>query len=152
MKVFIGIFLSTAISLIFNGSAGPRQALAQDRPAGFEATEVGGVYTKVASVDLIKKGKRLYKRKCGACHSPDHNRVGPKHRGIYGQQAGTVSGFRYSAALQSLDIVWTERSLDTWLMNPTAMAKGTSMGFRVKEAGERRAIIAYLKSLGVPTE
>ncbi|MAL80822.1 MAG: cytochrome C [Sneathiella sp.] len=93
------------------------------------------------------KNEKLYRQRCGACHALDSNRIGPRHRDIYGQKAGSVSGFNYSEALQNLDVIWTDVTLDEWLKNPTAFAKGTSMGFRLRKASERKAVIQYLKSL-----
>lgn len=100
--------------------------------------------------ELISRGKLLYNRRCTACHSLDQNRIGPRHRDVYGRAAGSVSGFRYSKTLQELDIVWTEETLDPWLASPTTFAPGTRMGFRLKKPEERMAIIAYLKSLVTP--
>lgn len=96
---------------------------------------------------LVEQGRVLYQRKCGACHSLDQNRVGPRHRGVYGRASAAVPGFQYSAALRKLEIVWTEETLDTWLRSPTRLAPGTSMGFQLSRAEERAAVIAYLKSL-----
>ena len=84
---------------------------------------------------------------CGACHSLDQNRVGPRHRGIVGRKAGSVPDFRYSPALQKLDLVWNADTLDTWLQNPSAVAPGTSMGFRVRKPEDRAAIVSFLESM-----
>lgn len=99
---------------------------------------------------LVARGESLYQRRCGACHALDRNRVGPAHRGVYGRAAGAVPGFRYSKALQALDIVWNNETLDLWLQNPTSFAPGTGMGFRLGKADERNAIIIYLQSLSAP--
>lgn len=96
---------------------------------------------------LIEKGARSWERRCAGCHSLDQNRIGPKHRGVYGRKAGVAEGFKYSKALRTLDIVWTEETLDPWLTNPIAFAPGTSMGFRVAQPEDRAAIIAWLKSV-----
>lgn len=96
---------------------------------------------------LIERGERVYQRQCGACHSLDQNRVGPMHRGVIGRAAGTVPGYRYSRALQGLDLVWTDETLDAWLQNPSQMARGTAMGFRLQDAADRAAVIAYLESV-----
>ena len=109
--------------------------------------EGGEALSAAASLQLIEDGRRLYDRRCGACHSLDHNRVGPKHRGVYGREAGAVVNFRYTSALRDSGVVWTEETLDAWLENPTLVVPGTSMGFRLNSAEERRAIIAYLKSV-----
>lgn len=89
-------------------------------------------------------GARLYSQRCGACHSLDTDRVGPRHRGVVGRRAGSVPGFRYSRALAGANIVWTRETLDRWLRSPRAMVPGTTMGFSLANAGERRAVIDYL--------
>jgi cytochrome c len=75
----------------------------------------------------------------------DANRIGPKHRGVFGRKSGTVPGFHYSAALKKLNVVWNAQTLDRWLQNPAAMARGTAMGYRLTVAQERADVIAYLK-------
>src|SRR5215469_14890274 len=75
------------------------------------------------------RGAEIYETKCGACHSIDQNRIGPKHRGVYGRKSASVPDFHYSDALKRLHVTWDAGSLDRWLQNPTAMAPGTAMGF-----------------------
>lgn len=111
-----------------------------------EPTE-GAVGTGTLLTAGAERGKKLYMAQCGACHSLDQNRVGPRHRGIVGRRAGSVPDFRYSPALQKLDLVWNADTLDTWLQNPSAVAPGTSMGFRVRKPEDRDAIISFLESM-----
>src|SRR5262245_48290645 len=92
------------------------------------------------------RGEQLYPVRCGACHSLDANRVGPRHRGGVGRRAGSLADFRYTPALQRLGVTWDEASLDRWLTNPTTVAPGTAMGIRVASAQERADIIAYLRA------
>lgn len=98
------------------------------------------------------RGERLYQRRCAACHSIDQNRVGPKQENTFGSKAGSVEGFAYSKALQDLDVVWDEATLDQWLQNPSAMAPGTRMGFRLTDEQERADIIAYLRKASEQSE
>lgn len=120
----------------------------QDRTQEMQSEGEPSIATALtATSDLIERGERLYQRRCGACHSLDANRVGPKHRGVYGRAAGSVPDFRYSNALRELNIIWDDDTLDSWLENPPAFAPGTAMGVRLADPGEREAIIAYLKSL-----
>lgn len=91
------------------------------------------------------RGAEIYNDKCGACHSLDANRIGPKHRGVYGRMSGAVPDFHYSDALKRLHVTWNAATLDRWLQNPTAMAPGTAMGFSLPSAEERADVIAYLK-------
>ena len=91
------------------------------------------------------RGAEIYEAKCGACHSLDHNRVGPKHRDVFGRKSASVPDFHYSPALKKLNVMWNASTLDRWLQNPTGMAPGTAMGFRLSNAQERSDVIAYLR-------
>jgi len=102
-----------------------------------------------AADDKFERGRVLYQRQCGACHSLDQNRVGPKHRGVVGRVSGVVSDYRYSPALQDLDLIWTAETLDAWLENPSQVAPGTAMGFGLRDADDRAAIIEYLESVSL---
>jgi cytochrome c len=86
---------------------------------------------------------------CAACHSltPGEQRTGPSLAGVFGQKAGTVSGFtRYSPALEQTDITWTEETLDAWLANPRAMVPGNRMTFPgIGDDQARADLIAFLE-------
>lgn len=91
------------------------------------------------------RGAKIYER-CGACHSLDVNRAGPKHRGIVGRKAGSVPGFNYSAALKRSGLVWDEATLDRFLANPIKLVPGTRMYVSVTDDQDRADLIAYLKA------
>ncbi|MEE8286792.1 MAG: c-type cytochrome [Gammaproteobacteria bacterium] len=97
-----------------------------------------------------EQGQRLYQNRCGACHSLDANRVGPRHRGIFGRRAGVVPEYVYSRALRDSSVVWSEDTLERWLENPEALVPGQRMYFRVTAAADRASIIAYLKLESAP--
>ncbi len=107
-----------------------------------------GTEYEASAETTVLDGQKLYQRKCAACHSLDHNRIGPQHRTVFGRKAGSLSGFRYTKALKQADFTWNEETLDTWLEKPTRMLPGTSMGFSLPKPTERKAVIQYLKSLG----
>src|SRR5262245_53830205 len=92
-----------------------------------------------------ERGRDLYESRCIGCHSLDANRIGPKHRGVYGRKAGSVADFTYSPAVKSSTIVWEEATLMRWLTNPQETIPGQRMNFRVSQAQDRADIIAYLK-------
>lgn len=92
-------------------------------------------------------GQALYESRCIACHSPDANRVGPMHRGVFGRKAGSLPDYTYSRALKGTDFVWDDATLDRWLTNPQAFVSGQKMNFNVAKAEDRADLIAYLKSL-----
>jgi cytochrome c len=95
-----------------------------------------------------ERGRDLFVRRCSGCHALDLNKEGPRLRGVYGRKAASVPGFAYSEALKKTDIRWDEASLDRWLSDPDAMVPDTDMAFHLADGEERRAVIAFLKSLG----
>jgi cytochrome c len=95
-----------------------------------------------------ERGKDLFVRRCSGCHSPNLNKEGPRLRGVYGRKAASVPDFTYSEGLKKAGIRWDDASLDRWLSDPEAMAPDTDMAFRLTDAEERKAVIAYLKGLG----
>jgi cytochrome c len=92
-------------------------------------------------------GREIYESRCIACHSPDANRVGPLHRGVFGRKAGSLRDYTYSKALKGAAFVWTDATLDRWLTNPQAFVPGQKMNFKVAKAEDRADLIAYLKTL-----
>ena len=114
-----------------------------------EDAAVEDVLTLLASVDSAQ-GEKAFK-KCKACHSVAEgakHKVGPNLWDIVGRQKAGVGGFGFSGALKDKGGDWSYEDLDQFLLNPKAYAKGTKMSFAgVKKAGDRAAIIQYLRSL-----
>jgi cytochrome c2 len=86
---------------------------------------------------------------CGVCHSvtPGQNMIGPSLAGVVGRRSGTVPGFSYSAGAKDTHITWNDGTLDRYLADPSAVIPGTTMPAPGVDVAQRRAIIAYLKSL-----
>jgi len=100
-----------------------------------------------ASPGDAMRGQQIYESRCIACHSPDANRVGPMHRGVFGRKAGSVANYNYSKAVKGSDVVWSDQTLDQWLTNPQAFIPGQKMNFKVANPQDRADVIAYLKTL-----
>lgn len=98
----------------------------------------------------VAKGKRLFMR-CSACHEVSDSgpvKIGPHLKGLVGRPVASEAGYKYSVDLKAKTFVWDEAQLDTWLTKPTAIAPGTTMAFiGMPDAGERKALIAFLRSL-----
>ena len=87
---------------------------------------------------------------CGACHSVQRgqNGIGPSLAGVFGRRAGGVAGFEYSQALKDSGLTWNQANLDRFLNNPAGVVPGTTMVYPgLKDAGQRQAMIAYLRGL-----
>ena len=105
----------------------------------------------LASADA-NNGKAIAQRQCSACHTFDKgqpNRIGPNLYGVVGDQIGQGrDGYAFSAALSGQKASWSPDSLNGWLTNPQAFAKGTKMTFvGLSKAKDRADVIAYLNSL-----
>ncbi len=110
---------------------------------------VGTAGAAMAAGD-VDKGAKLYKR-CKACHTLDEggkNKVGPNLFGIFGRQAGTLEGFKFSKAMKASDVVWDEATLDQFLTKPKKFIPKNKMGFPgLKKENQRADIIAYLMKM-----
>jgi cytochrome c len=104
-------------------------------------------FTMSAATPDAAGGKEIFARRCSGCHAVDSEKEGPRLRGVFGRKAGSVPGFQYSDALRNSGIVWNEPSLNKWLEGPQALVPGNDMEFKVSNADERTALIAYLESL-----
>ena len=96
-------------------------------------------------------GQVAYNNACRTCHSfkEGDNRLGPTLHGVVGRKAGSVEGFAFSPAMKSAGITWDEANLDKFIANPEAVVNGNGMKpfGGVADAGERKKIVDYLKTL-----
>ncbi|MTI43190.1 cytochrome c [Roseibium hamelinense] len=97
-------------------------------------------------------GEQVY-RQCKSCHQVGDgakHRIGPHLNGIFGRQAASHDGFRYSKALSragTSGLEWHADTLDAFLENPKAIASGTRMSFPgLKKPKDRLDLIAYLRA------
>lgn len=98
------------------------------------------------------RGEQVYAR-CLACHALAFDRVGPRHCGLLGRPAGSVSGFDYSAAMKRSRLIWNEKTLDRFLAAPMKVVPATSMTYDgVTDAKDRADLIAYLKQVNQTPE
>jgi len=84
---------------------------------------------------------------CAACHQfrEEVTLIGPHLHGVFGRQAASLEGFAYSPALRQSRLVWTPRSLEAWLADPSGFVAGTTMAFSgYRSAEDRRDLIAFL--------
>jgi cytochrome c len=89
-------------------------------------------------------------RACVACHTltPDEgNRAGPTLAGIFGRRIATLPGYRFSAPLTHMDIVWTPETVaKLFEVGPAAYTPGTKMPEQwLSSADDREALVRFLE-------
>lgn len=116
------------------------------------AAPVGRADAATTDASAATRGALIYER-CVACHALTFDRTGPRHCGLFGRRAGSLPDFEYSPALRRSQLVWNEATLDRFLNDPPGTIPGTAMGYDgVKNADERRDLIAYLRAAGESPE
>ena len=99
------------------------------------------------------RGERMYPA-CVACHSlePNRNMTGPSLAEVWDRKSGSLASFpRYSPALKSAGIIWTDDTLDEWIKDPQHFIPGNTMTFPgMKDARQRADLLAFLKDATQP--
>ena len=99
----------------------------------------------------IEHGKASFNTMCSVCHSVQKTGgpvEGPNLLGLVGRQAASQAEFaKYSPALKASNLIWSEDTLDRFLVNPMAMVPGTLMPMLIADDKTRADVIAYLATL-----
>lgn len=105
------------------------------KPFGTIALAFAIMTVGAAAADDVKKGKKLFKSKCGICHSivKGKRKLGPSLFAIVGKKAGTEPKYRYSSAMRKANLTWNKSTLDEYLANPRKRVSGTKMSFAIKK-------------------
>lgn len=96
------------------------------------------------------EGERLFRQRCATCHSIEEagRGSGPSLAGVFGREAGSLEGARYSPAMQEAGLTWDEETLEQFLGNPRDTVPGTTMAVRISDPAQRAAIISFLQNAG----
>lgn len=99
----------------------------------------------------VEDGKVVAVKHCNVCHSFEKGGkviFGPNLFDMAGKPAASIDGFKYSDALKSSGLVWTDKNLVGFLANPEQFLPGTTARFPgLKSAKDKADILAYMKSL-----
>lgn len=136
---------TTTETQVADAAAPPTVAAPAVAPAAVPATPD---VTYASLTGDAAKGEKLFVA-CKTCHVAEAgiNRIGPSLWGVVGRPAGSIAGFRYSAANKNSGATWTEETLFTYLRAPRTFMPGTLMTYAgMKPAQDRADVIAYLKT------
>ena len=112
--------------------------------------------SEIKSVRDFNKFKNGFNSWCRECQRKNNNErmnseigmVRDTLNGIFGREAGTAKGYRYSKTMKASDITWNVVNLNLFLTKPRKFMKGTKMSFSgLKKEKDRTNIIAYILSL-----
>jgi cytochrome c len=88
---------------------------------------------------------------CAGCHEIGPgaaNKIGPHLDKLVGRKAGTVDGFKYSAAMKAAGeggLVWDAKTLDAYIAKPRDFIKGNRMSYRgLFDEAERAKLVAWI--------
>ena len=127
----------------------PRHAAGRARgPAGpAQVTAIGPPFDPVAP--FIGAGEKMY-TECEGCHSLKDNKLGPRHCGLIGRKAGSVSDYpSYSHAMRESGLTWDVKTLSDFLAEPFSYLPETGMGYiGIFDQQSRLDLIAYLDKQG----
>lgn len=121
--------------------------------------------TAALSAQDAGAGEKVF-RKCAACHKVGEdarNGAGPVLNGVFGRAAGSFKGYKYSKTLRAANaagLVWDPEKVSAYITDPKAFmteflgdAKARPrMTFKLKDAQDRKDVIAYLQQFSEPAE
>lgn len=96
-------------------------------------------------------GERVFQARCSGCHTANEggpNRTGPNLFNAFGSTAGERDiGYRFSRALSSSGVTWSEQTLDQWLASPRGFIPGNRMSFGgLATPVDRGNVVAFLRA------
>jgi len=107
-------------------------------------------------------GADLAKKRCAVCHVFEEgggHKIGPNLFGVIGRQAGNAKGFtKYGDSLAEAGeqgLVWDGELVAEYIADPKAFLRDylddpgatARMTFKLRKAGERADVVAFLKTL-----
>lgn len=108
-----------------------------------------GLHLGAGAADL-NNGQRLFASRCSSCHhvgASAHSGFGPQLNALFGRRAGSLPGYGYSTAMKRSNIVWSDKTLTSFLDDPDDLVPGTKMRFWGMSNEKQVAdLLAYLRS------
>ena len=98
----------------------------------------------------IEKGKDIFTTRCASCHhvGPSARAAfGPQLNAVFGRKAGGTDDFRYSDAMKSSTVVWSDDTLRAFVQAPGKVIPGTKMRFwGMSNVRQIDDLLAYLRT------
>jgi cytochrome c len=148
LPVWSAAFFPASRTLLTGGADGMIRRWNAETGEAIGATAAGAAEDPLAAY-AGDPGAQVF-HACTACHtlSPDQgNRAGPTLHGLYGRRVATLPGYNFSAALKTLDIVWTPETVaKLFEIGPARYLPGTKMPEqRIGSPEDRDALVKFLE-------
>ncbi len=112
------------------------------------AIAAAGATAQAQSAGDPERGEKAFK-KCAICHSVkagEKKTTGPNLHKLFGRKAASTDDYKFSDAMKKSGVVWDEKAVDAYLLDPKKHTPGTKMVFQgIRDDKERADLIAYLK-------
>ena len=99
----------------------------------------------------LDPGEKFAVKNCSACHSfelPIKNKVGPSLATIMNRKVASLENYKYSKALQNIDMDWSYKNLYLFLEKPKSWAPGTKMSYKgISKQDNLINILKYLANV-----
>ncbi len=116
--------------------------------AAMAAALAAGPGLAAAQPELAAQGAALFKQLgCATCHVPDEYDQAPPLPGVVGRKIAGAPSWPYCSGLAHKGGTWDEASLDAYLTDAQTFAPGCAMTYKIADPAQRKALIAYLKTL-----
>jgi cytochrome c len=103
-----------------------------------------------ATVGNVQTGKETFTRLCASCHrvGPSaRGAFGPQLNGVFGRKAGSTADYRYSDAMKTSNVVWSDATLGAFVQSPGKVVPGTKMRFwGMSDPQQIADLLAYLRT------
>jgi cytochrome c len=104
----------------------------------------------------LEKGKNFVNKNCASCHDfsmPIKNKIGPSLANILNRKIGSLSDYKYSKGLLSIEKEWNLINLYYFLEKPKQWAPGTKMSYRgISDPTKLLNTIKYLRENSISNE
>ena len=104
----------------------------------------------------LEKGKSFVNKNCASCHDlniPIKNKIGPSLAKVLNRKIGSLSDYKYSKGLLSIEKEWSLINLYYFLEKPKEWAPGTKMSYRgISNSTKLLNTIKYLKENSIRNE